>query len=91
MQQELESWNDHWKELEQLPMLPLFSRGYLLLLADLVIHKKAERVVSILRTLFPSASPKLEQLVIDFIEETPAIKGRNWLSTEQLFIIIIII
>ena len=47
MQEQLESWNNHWKEIEEMPLLSLFSRGYLLqLLADLIGRNKLEDVVS---------------------------------------------
>ena len=36
----LDKWNQLWKDIEEMPLLALFSRGYLLQLADLIIKKK---------------------------------------------------
>lgn len=40
MQRQLNIWNDLWEEIDELPHLSLFSRSYLLHLADLIRKKK---------------------------------------------------
>lgn len=86
MQEQLESWNNHWKEIEEMPLLSLFSRGYLLQLADLIGRNKLEDVVSILKILLPSATLKIESLVNRLIKRAPRIGDEeDWLSTAQLF------
>lgn len=86
MQQLLDSWNAHWKQMEEMPHLALFSRGYLLSLADLIVKKKTNQVISVLRMLLPSASPKLDELVFQLISRELVIEdGESWLSVHQLF------
>ena len=86
MQEQLDSWNNHWKEIEEMPLLSLLSRGYLLQLADLIGRNKLEDVVSILRILLPSATLKIESLVNRLIKRAPRIgEEEDWLSTAQLF------
>jgi len=93
MQRQLNIWNDLWKEIDELPHLSLFSRSYLLHLADLIRKQETRQVGSILRMLLPSASEKLERSVVRLVQ---LVHGRSqidgdedaWLSTGQLLYIL---
>ena len=85
MRNQFESWESNWKQTKEMPLLALFSRGYLLKLADLIGHNKAEDVVSILRSLLPSVAPeKIRKSIEQLIQRSPPITD-NWLSTDELF------
>jgi hypothetical protein len=78
----LAEWNQRWKEIEEMSLLALFSRGYLLQLADLIGRNRIADVLSILRILLPSATVKMETLVNQLIQEAPRISDTTgWLST----------
>jgi hypothetical protein len=82
----LAEWNQRWKEIEEMSLLALFSRGYLLQLADLIGRNQIEDVLSILKILLPSATVKMESLVNQLVQEAPRISDTTgWLSTAQLF------
>jgi hypothetical protein len=82
----LAEWNQRWKEIEEMSLLALFSRGYLLQLADLIGRNRIEDVLSILRILLSSATVKMETLVNQLVQEAPRISDTTgWLSTAQLF------
>ena len=85
LQDELNHWNELWREIDALPYLALLSRGYLLHMADLVRKGDLKSIVTILRMLLPSASDQLEDLVtklslldpdIDFVSFLPTILHR---------------
>uniref|UniRef100_A0A0P4YE06 AAA+ ATPase domain-containing protein n=2 Tax=Daphnia magna TaxID=35525 RepID=A0A0P4YE06_9CRUS len=86
MQDQLEKWTDQWKEIEEMPFLSLFSRGYLLQLADLIGRNESDDVKSILKIRLPSGASKIDTLVNQLIQRTPRIGGEeDWLSVAQLF------
>ncbi len=81
----LDEWNQLWKDIEEMPLLALFSRGYLLQLADLIGQKKSEDASSILKITLPSADIEMETIVNQLIARAPCINETdNWLSTAQL-------
>jgi hypothetical protein len=86
--EQLEEWNSQWREIEQMPLLALFSHGYLLQLVDLIARKKTEDVMSILKILLPSAASKME--IDELVKRAPHISsnGKGWLSTNEIFIIL---
>jgi len=63
MQRQLLTWNELWKEVDEMPLLALFSRSYLLHLADLIRKQEAYQVSSILLMLLPSATVNLERSI----------------------------
>ena len=87
MRDKLQQWNQQWEQLERLPLLALFSRNYLLQLADLIGRNRTEDVVSILTFLLPSTPRKLKKLVDWLAQQAPRIgdNENSWLSTDQLF------
>ncbi|KAI9554203.1 hypothetical protein GHT06_019475 [Daphnia sinensis] len=89
MEDQLEKWTDQWKEIEEMPFLSLFSRGYLLQLADLIGRNESDDVKSILKIRLPSGASKIDGLVNQLIQRTPRIGGEeDWLSVAQLFTIL---
>ncbi|XP_057375006.1 uncharacterized protein LOC130695963 [Daphnia carinata] len=89
MQDQLEKWTDHWKEIEEMPFLSLFSRGYLLQLADLIGKNEIDDVKSILKIRLPAGASNIDALVNELIQQTPSIDGEeDWLSVAQLFTIL---
>lgn len=87
MREELETWNKQWKEIEEMRLLALFSRGYLLRLADLIGRNRIDEALSILEFLLPSVPLDLERLLNRVAKEAPRISDdeNSWLSTVQLF------
>jgi hypothetical protein len=86
LREQLEKWNNQWEEMEKLPLLALFSRGYLLQLADLIGRNKTDDVVSILQILLPSAASIMGESINKLVQQAPRIgTEETWLSTAQLF------
>jgi hypothetical protein len=84
----LDKWNQLWKDIEEMPLLALFSRGYLLQLADLIIKKKSEDASSILKIILPSTAIEMETIVNQLIDRAPCIdETADWVtrSTTRLF------
>lgn len=90
IKKQLNVWNKLWNEVEKLPHLAMFSRSYLLHVAELLRLQESEQVISILRILLPSASEKLESTMNRLVQ---LVRGRSqigedgWLSTNQLLYI----
>ena len=85
--EQLGVWNEHLKRMQDMPHLELFSREYLLHLADLVYRSQTEQVISILRMFLPLASKKLEKLAAQLVRRFSRSEEMDaeWLATEQLF------
>jgi E3 ubiquitin-protein ligase RNF213 len=85
--EQLRVWNEHLKRMQDMPHLELFSREYLLHLADLVYQSQTEQVISILRMFLPLASKQLEKLAAQLVRRfsRSAETDTEWLTTEQLF------
>ena len=84
----LDKWNQLWKDIEEMPLLALFSRGYHLQLADLIIKKKSEDASSILKIILPSTAIEMETIVNQLIDRAPCIdETADWVtrSTTRLF------
>jgi len=93
MQRQLSVWKELWKEVEQLPLLALFSRSYLLHLADLIRKREQMIIFTILRVLLPSATGKLwrfvDRLVLLVHESIPINDDEDaFVSTEQLLYVL---
>ena len=71
MQKQLDRWNDLWSQIDAMPHLALFSRGYLLHLTDLISLGDPAPIVAILRMLLPCASKKLERTVAKLVSTAP--------------------
>ena len=87
MQDQLDEWTPVWKEIEQMPLLALLSRGYLLELANMIGRNKVQETLSILKFLLPSAPSVLDDLIKQLVQDAPRIDsdGVYWLSAAQLF------
>lgn len=87
MREQLEKWTQKWEKVEKLPYLALFSRGYLLQLANLIGRRETETVVSILKFVLPSASSDFETQILRLVQRAPKIRDdeSSWLSTTDVF------
>ena len=88
MRDQLDKWTNQWKEIEEMPLLALLSRGYLLELADMIGRNYVQETLSILKFLLPSAPIRMDNLVRQLVRDAPRIGGdeeNSWLSTNQLF------
>ncbi|KAI9554792.1 hypothetical protein GHT06_020069 [Daphnia sinensis] len=84
LREHLEEWNKAWESVEELPILALFSRSYLLRLADLIARNDKNSASYILRILLPSASFKMETLINELANRAPRLGSNgHWLTTAQ--------
>ena len=85
--EQLRVWNEHLKRMQDMPHLGLFSREYLLHLADLIYRNQTEQAISILRMFLPLASKQLEKLAAQLVRRFSCSEeiDDEWLTTEQLF------
>lgn len=76
-----------WKDVEEFPHVALFSRSYLLHLADLVRRDQTQEIIAIFRMVLPSASKKLEKSIAALVKKASWVQDDigSWLSTEDLF------
>jgi len=76
-----------WKDVDEFPHLALFSRSYLLHLADLVKHDQTQEIIAIFRMLLPSAPKKLEKSIAALVRKASRVADDDgsWLSTDDLF------
>ena len=83
---QLDNWIEHWKRMEDMPHLCLFSREYLLYLANLVYRNQTKESIATLRMFLPLATVKLEKSVAKLVAKFAETGGDDrWMSTETLF------